>query len=169
MVGQPVLEIWAPGSCLTKGQQQPPPPHPALPRDQGASASEFESPPGHGHPSTGATLCHRVSGAGAFAWLGLGVLAEVVTGDIATLEQTSPHPAWRQASTPGLLPSSLQAPHIPPIKPHGPPTTQEGSSALHITQGLGCPVYASHHSLLRAILNNIYSTYKFGGHNSSHP
>lgn len=85
----------------------------------------------------GATLCHGVSGAGAFAWLGLGVLAEVVTGDTAPLEQTSLRPAWRQASTPVLLASSLQAPHIPPISPCGPPTTQEGSSALHRTQDWG--------------------------------
>lgn len=122
---------------MTKGQQRPPPPHPAPPRDQVASASEFEFSPDHGHPSTGATLCHGVSGAGAFAWLGLGVLAEVVTGDTAPLEQTSLRPAWRQASTPVLLTSSLQAPHIPLISPCGPPTTQEGSSALHRTQDWG--------------------------------
>ena len=70
-----------------------------------------------------ATVWQRVSGAGAFAWLGLGLLAEVVTGDTATLEQTSLHSAWRQASTPVLLTSRLQAPHTPPINLRGPPTT----------------------------------------------
>ena len=143
-------------SCLTKGQQRPPPPHPGSALGPNCSCIRLSFP--RSWPSQhGATVWQRVSGAGAFAWLGLGLLAEVGTGDTATLEQTSLHPAGRQASTPVLLTSRLQAPHTPPISLRGPPTTQGGSSLLHRTPGLGCPICGSHHSLPIAMLNNIYS------------
>lgn len=60
--------------------------------------------------------------------------------------------SWEQATARAFLTNRVYAAYNPPVSPIGPPTSQEGSSSLCGTSGLGHPICDSNHLLSKVDL-----------------
>ena len=98
-----------------------------------------------------------MSGARAFAWLGLGHASRWLQEIWQLLKQTSLHPAL-EASQHACTPHEWSPGfHSPPVNPTSTPVRQGTFSPKHRTPRLGLQICGSHHSLPRVGIPPMHS------------